>query len=85
MTILALIRALLRSQSALAIENVALRQQVAVRKRTVKCPRLRNRDRLSRENRFWGAPRIQAELHHLGHHVAKSTVERYMTKRTGPP
>ena len=145
MIILALLRALLRSQSALAIENVPLRQQVVVLKRTVKRPRLRKRDRLfwvllpqiwsgwsgcllvvrpatvvawhrqgwrlvwrwksrgkpgrppvalevrelirrlSRENRFWGAPRIQAELEHLGHQVAKSTVERYMAKRTGPP
>lgn len=40
--------------------------------------------RLARENRLWGAPRIQAELERLGFHVAKSTVEKYMVRRTGP-
>ncbi len=140
MLILSLLRALFRSQSTLAIENVVLRQQVAVLKRTVKRARLRKGDRLfwvvlhwlwsgwrdslhlvrpatvlawhrqswrlvwrwrsrgkpgrppipievrelirrmSRENRFWGAPRIQDELEHLGHHVAKSTVEKYMAR-----
>src|SRR5258708_38729660 len=37
------------------------------------------------DNRLWGAPRIQAELEHLGHHAAKSTVEHYMIRRTAPP
>ena len=41
--------------------------------------------RLSRENRLWGAPRIQRELEHLGHNVAKSTVDKYMVRYTGPP
>ncbi|MEO6710271.1 MAG: integrase, partial [Planctomycetota bacterium] len=41
--------------------------------------------RLSRENRLWGAPRIQAELARLGIKLAKSTVERYMVRRRGPP
>jgi hypothetical protein len=41
--------------------------------------------RVSRENRYWGAPRIQAELSRLGHRVAKSTVERYIVRRRGPP
>jgi transposase InsO family protein len=40
---------------------------------------------LSRENRLWGAPRIQAELAKLAFHVAKSTVEKCMVRRTGPP
>ena len=40
---------------------------------------------LSRENRLWGSPRIQAELARLGFHVAKSTVEKYMVRRTGQP
>ncbi len=30
--------------------------------------------RLSRDNPLWGAPRIQAELHLLGHDLARSTV-----------
>ena len=41
--------------------------------------------RMSRENRLWGSPRIQAELARLGLNVAKSTVEKYMVKRSGPP
>ena len=40
---------------------------------------------LSRENRLWGAPRIQAELERLGVHAAKSTVERYMIRHRGTP
>jgi len=40
--------------------------------------------RMSRENRLWGSPLIQMELARLGFHVAKSTVEKYMVKRTGP-
>lgn len=145
MLFLALLRAILLSRTSLAMENLALRQQVAVLKRSVLRPRVRLRDRiywvllrrmwngwrdsllivrpstvvrwhrhgwrifwrwrshgksgrptitvevrelirrLSRENRFWGAPRIQAELERLGYHLAKSTVERYMIRRTGPP
>jgi transposase InsO family protein len=43
-----LIRALLVERSALALENLALRQQLAVLKRATPRPRLRRRDRL-----FW--------------------------------
>ena len=43
-----LIRALFSTQTSLAAENLVLRQQVIVLRRTVKRPRLRNRDRL-----FW--------------------------------
>ena len=39
---------------------------------------------LSRENRLWGSPRIQMELARLGFQVAKSTVEKYMFRRSGP-
>ena len=46
--ILLLFRALFRDGSQLALENLALRQQLAVLKRSVKRPRLRSRDRL-----FW--------------------------------
>ncbi len=48
MLILTLIRALVSSRASLALENVALRQQVAVLKRSVPRPRLRRTDRL-----FW--------------------------------
>ncbi len=44
----ALLRQLLQSRAALAAENLALRQQVAVLQRSVKRPRLHRRDRI-----FW--------------------------------
>ena len=126
----------------LALENIALRQQVAVLRRHVARPRLQARDRvfwvilrrpwsgwsealalvqpatvlrwhragwqrvwrwnsrkksgrptvplevrelIRRLSRLWGAPRIRDELRLLGHHVAKSTVEKYMVRRRGPP
>lgn len=43
-----LLRALLANRAALAMENLALRQQLAVLERSVKRPALRQRDRL-----FW--------------------------------
>lgn len=145
MLILTLFRSLLLSRTALALENIALRQQVAVLKRSVARPRLCKFDRLfwvllrrlwsgwrdvlhvvqpatvvawhragwrlvwrwksrgkpgrpqipvevrelirrlSRENRLWGSKRIQDELVKLGIRVAKSTIEKYMTRHTGPP
>jgi transposase InsO family protein len=142
---LLLLRALAIPKLQLALENIALRQQVAVLRRHVARPRLRAQDRvfwvilrrlwngwsdalalvqpatvvrwhragwhlawrwrsrktsgrppvpvevrelirrLSRENRLWGAPRIRDELRLLGHHVAKSTVEKYRVRRRGQP
>ena len=38
--------------------------------------------RMSTENVLWGAPRIKSELALLGHEVAKSTVAKYMVRRT---
>ena len=43
-----LVRALLANRAALAMENLALRQQLAVLERSVKRPALRQRDRI-----FW--------------------------------
>src|SRR5271168_2672520 len=40
--------------------------------------------RMSRENPFWGAPRIHGELLMLGIEVAESTVGRYMVRRRRP-
>jgi transposase InsO family protein len=39
---------------------------------------------MSQENVLWGAPRIQAELHLLGHDIAESTVAKYMLKPRKP-
>jgi transposase InsO family protein len=41
--------------------------------------------RLAWENPTWGVPRIQAELHLLGHDVARSTVAKYLPRRRRPP
>ena len=51
-----LLRAMLRSRAALAAENLALRQQLAVLRRSVRRPRLRRRDRVFWVclARFWG-------------------------------
>ena len=40
--------------------------------------------RMSRENPFWGAPRIHGELLMLGIAVAQSTVAKYMGRRNRP-
>ena len=48
MQILVFLRALLIPQTHLALENLALRQQVAVLKRSVPRPRVQRRDRI-----FW--------------------------------
>ena len=46
--VFSVVRSWLRTQSALAVENLALRQQLAVLRRSVKRPKVRNRDRI-----FW--------------------------------
>lgn len=40
---------------------------------------------MSRDNRLWGAPRIQGELAKLGIKVSRTTVAKYMDRRPGPP
>ncbi len=143
-TIRWLCRLLVLSRSQLALENLALRQQLALLSRERPRPKLRRRDRLfwvclsklwsgwrsalvlvqpdtvirwhrqgfrlwwlwksrhkrvgrplldkdiralivqmARDNPTWGAPRIQAELHLLGHDVAEATVAKYR-KRARP-
>ena len=41
--------------------------------------------RMSKENPFWGAPRIHGELLMLGFNVAQSTVSKYMARGHKPP
>jgi len=41
--------------------------------------------RMWEANPTWGSPNIVAELAMIGIDVAKSTVEKYQPKRTGPP
>src|SRR5260370_31906097 len=41
--------------------------------------------RMSMENRLWGAPRVHGELLKLGFEVAQSSVAKYTVKRRGPP
>ena len=64
--------------------------------RALSQPAKAGRPRISRElrkligrmweaNPTWGSPKIVAELAMLGIDVAKSTVEKYQPKRTGPP
>jgi len=140
-----LFRAFLLPRINLAAENLALRQQIIVLRRSVKRPKIERSDRvfwawlsrlwpgwrsaliivqpetvikwhragfrlywrwkcharsgrpkkdlivrrlirkMSHDNPTWGAPRICAELHLLGHDVAESTVAKYMDKPRKPP
>ncbi len=40
---------------------------------------------MSRDNRLWGAPRIHGELAKLGITVSRTTVAKYMIRRSYPP
>jgi hypothetical protein len=41
--------------------------------------------RMSQQNVLWGAPRIQGELAKLGIRVSRTTVAKYMARRSGLP
>jgi hypothetical protein len=41
--------------------------------------------RMSHDNPTWGTPRIQAELHLLGHEVARSTIDKHRVRPRKPP
>ena len=70
----------LQSQGDLAFENLLLRQQLAVMKRSCSRPSFSKPDRL-----FWGAPRIHGELLKLGLNVSEATVSKYMARHRRPP
>ena len=40
---------------------------------------------ISKANPLWGSPHIKGELQKIGIYLAKSTIEKYMTKRRKPP
>src|SRR5436190_18209718 len=83
----------------LALENLALHQQLAVYKRTMTRPRLRAAvgrppvnaqiqalvTQMAVANPLWGAPRIHGELLKHGIDVAERTVSRLLPKRRTPP
>lgn len=41
--------------------------------------------RMSRENPFWGTPRIRLELQLLGYDAPKATVDKYRLRHRKPP
>jgi transposase InsO family protein len=91
-----LMRAIVANRAALAVENLALRQQLAVLRRSVRRPRLRRRDRLfwTTLARCWSdwqdallivSPATVVRWHRQGFRLADSTVAKYMPRRTKPP
>ena len=66
--LLVLVRSVLRSRAALAAENLALRQQLAVLRRSVRRPKLRARDRLFWVllSRLWKGWRSRLHMVHPG-------------------
>jgi len=68
------LRAFIMGHAAAAAEILALRQQLAVCRQSIK-----------RENPTWGSPRILSELLLLGHEVAEATVAKYMVRQRKPP
>src|SRR5215475_7013332 len=88
LNLLRLLPVLCGGHRQLALENLALRQQLAVYKRMMTRPRLRRTDRLfwvGLANPLWGAPRIHGELLKIGIDVAQRTVSRLMRKRRPQP
>src|SRR5205809_6907643 len=83
----------------LALENLALHQQLAVYKRTMTRPRLRAAvarppvnaqiqalvAQMAVANPLWGAPRIHGELLKLGIDAAERSVSRLLPQRRMPP
>ena len=71
--ILVVLRAFIRNPSALAAENLALRQQLDVLQRSVKRPKFRTRDRL-----FWvWLSRVWKDWRSILHIAHPATVVRW--------
>ena len=83
-SVLAALRSLLKSEHHQALEILALRQQLAIYKRTAKRPKLRAADRVFWVW-LWGAPRIHAEIVKLGFVVSERTVSRLVARIPKPP
>ncbi len=83
--------AIFACRADLILENLALRQQLAVLRRKHPRPRLRASDQffwLSLRRcwpRSWGAPRIHGEIQKLGLEVSERTVSRTMPRRPAHP
>jgi putative transposase len=92
---------LLRTRRRLLLENLALRQQLAVLKRKHARPRLAALDKLFWVlvrrfwsewkqaliivNSTWGAPRIHCELLMVGLDISERTISRWMKRAPGDP
>jgi transposase InsO family protein len=82
--------AALRPRADLVLENLVLRQKLAVLRRATARPRLRPIDRaflvrMVVENPTWSRRRIANELARLGHPVDKKTVAKYTPRPTTRP
>ena len=94
-SLVTLLQLAVKDRTQLALENIALRHQLAVYKRSVKRPNIKDGDRIfwltvmaspwvrkmSESNPLWGAPKIHGELLKLGINVSQPTVSRYMVRR----
>jgi hypothetical protein len=79
------LRSSVRTRRELALENLALRRQLAVWKtRQPREVRALIR-RMSSANPLWGAPRIHGELLKLGITGSQGTVSKYIRRRRRPP
>ncbi len=78
---------MLKPRADLVLENLALRQQVAVLKNGRPPAQVRGFDRAFWIvlRRVWGAPKVHAELLKLGFDVAERTVSRYLPKEAPSP
>ncbi len=84
------VHSLFKSHRQLTLENLALRQQLAMLKPLVKRPHVDKEIRklirqMQSTNIGWGAPRIHGELLKLGIDISQATVSKYMVRQQKPP